>query len=358
MREQTIKQTLLVVDDEKTNLHIMEQILHKEYQLHFATSGQEAIALALQYKPDMILLDVVMPEMDGFETCRQLKQNPALQNIPVIFVTGMSDIANEYQGFKLGAVDYISKPVSPPIVLARIKNHLSLVSIQALQDTQLEIVRRLGRAAEYKDNETGLHVIRMSHYSMLLSRAAGMTTEQQELILHAAPMHDVGKIGIPDHILLKPGRLSPEEWHMMSQHPQIGADIIGTHPSPILQLAHQIALTHHERWDGKGYPNQLQKEQIPLVGRIIAIADVFDALTTKRPYKAEWPVQDAVNYMLKSSGSHFDPELIVLFYQLLPDFIDIKQQWSEQSQTIEAQAVNRKASVHAFKQPYIPKLLD
>ncbi|HEX7026418.1 MAG TPA: response regulator, partial [Gammaproteobacteria bacterium] len=189
---------VLVVDDQPDNLHVMKQILTQHYQLLFAKDGERALALAEQQHPNLILLDVMMPGMDGFETCKRLKQNKQTRNIPVIFVTAMSDIEDEAYGFELGAVDYIAKPVSAAIVRARVKTHLSLVSVNEIHETRLEIIRRLGRAAEYKDNETGLHVIRMSNYSMLLGKACGMPDHEAELLLHAAPMHDIGKIGIPD----------------------------------------------------------------------------------------------------------------------------------------------------------------
>lgn len=320
---------ILVVDDEPNNLQVINQILAKYYHLLFAKNGNRAIELAQQQQPQLILLDVMMPDMDGFETCRRLKQDPATAKIPVIFVTAMSDIEDEYQGFELGAVDYITKPISPATVRARVRTHLSLVSINELQDTRLQIIQRLGRAAEYKDNETGLHVIRMSHYSMLLARAAGMTEEEQDLILHAAPMHDVGKIGIPDHILLKPDKLDNDEWQKMQTHASMGADIIGKHDSPLLNMAYIIASTHHEKWDGSGYPEGLSGTNIPLVGRIVAIADVFDALTSVRPYKNAWPVDEAIEHMVSCRGSHFDPHLIDLFLTILPEILHIKEKWAE-----------------------------
>jgi putative two-component system response regulator len=322
---------ILVVDDEPNNLQVMNQVLVKKYQLLFAKSGQRAIELARQQKPQLILLDVMMPDMDGFEVCRLLKLDEATCNIPVIFVTAMLDVEDESRGFELGAVDYITKPISPATVRARVATHLSLVSVKELQQTRMQIIQRLGRAAEYKDNETGLHVIRMSHYSMLLAKAFGITEYEQNLILHASPMHDVGKIGVPDKILLKPGKLDADEWAIMQTHAQTGADIIGLHDSPLLSMARIIALSHHEKWDGSGYPNHLAGEDIPLVGRIVAIADVFDALTTIRPYKKAWTTDDALEYMLSCSGSHFDPELISLFAQIMPAILEVKAKWAEES---------------------------
>jgi putative two-component system response regulator len=320
---------VLVVDDQPDNLHVMKQILMQHYQLLFAKDGDRALALAAEQNPDLILLDVMMPGIDGFETCKRLKQEKKTRHIPVIFVTAMSDIEDEAYGFELGAVDYIAKPVSAAIVRARVKTHLSLVSVNEIHETRLEIIRRLGRAAEYKDNETGLHVIRMSNYSMLLGKAAGMPDSDAELLLHAAPMHDIGKIGIPDSILLNPGKLSKEEWVVMRRHPEIGAEIIGKHKSRLLEWARIIALTHHEKWDGTGYPKGLAGKDIPLIGRVVAVADVFDALTTERPYKKAWPVQEALDYLNDQRGRHFDLELVELFMSILPQVFEVKEKWAE-----------------------------
>jgi putative two-component system response regulator len=261
----------------------------------------------------------MMPGMTGLEVCRQLKQNPQTAALPVIFVTALSDSKDEAEGFAAGAVDYISKPVSPPIVLARVP-HLSLVRVEELVETRLQIIQRLGRAAEFKDNETGLHVIRMSHYSRLLALAAGYGERFADELLNAAPMHDIGKIGIPDAILLKPGKLDADEWNIMRSHAEIGARIIGEDKSSLLQMAATIALSHHERWDGTGYPQGLQGEAIPLAARIVAIADVFDALTSKRPYKHAWTVDEAFALIASEAGKHFDPALAACFLGLRPSW--------------------------------------
>jgi putative two-component system response regulator len=219
--------------------------------------------------------------------------------------------------------------VNPAIVKARVATHLSLVQADELKRSQLEIIHRLGRASEYKDNETGLHVIRMSHYAKLLSVAAGFSEQAADRLFQAAPMHDVGKIGIPDQIMLKPGPLNESEWDIMRRHPKIGEEIIGEHDSTLLQDARIISLTHHEKWDGTGYPNQLRGKEIPLIGRIISIVDVFDALTTARPYKVAWTVEDALAYIQRESGKHFDPELVDLFMKNISGILKIKQQWEE-----------------------------
>lgn len=324
------RQLLLLVDDEATNLQVLRHILQEDYRLLFAKDGAKALEMAERERPDLILLDVMMPGMTGYEVCQALKLQPELESIPVIFVTALADVADETRGFSVGAVDYITKPVSPPVVRARVRTHLSLVRMDELRQTRLQIVQRLGMAAEYKDNETGLHVIRMSHFSKVLALAAGLSETAAEELLNAAPMHDVGKIGIPDAVLRKPGKLDEQEWAVMRQHVEIGARIIGEHPSGLLRTAQRIALTHHEKWDGSGYPNGLSGEDIPLEGRIVAIADVFDALTSVRPYKAAWSVENAVALLQRESGRHFDPHLVELFVQQLPAILEIKERWAEQ----------------------------
>lgn len=324
-----LKAKILVIDDEPNNLQVLKLILQDSYQLIFAKNGVRGIELACEHKPNLILLDVMMPSINGFETCRRLKAIPEVENIPVIFVTAMTDVGDESKGFEVGAVDYITKPVSAPIVKARVKTHLSLVSVNEILQTRIEIIRRLGRAAEYRDNETGKHVIRMSHYSEILARAAGLPADDCEAILHASPMHDIGKIGIPDYVLLKPGPLDDAEWEIMRRHTTFGAEIIGKHNSLLLETARSIAETHHERWDGKGYPLGLKGEEIPMTSRIVTVADVFDALTTKRPYKEEWPIEKAVAYIENKSGSQFDPELGPLFLSLMDEVLEIREQWKE-----------------------------
>jgi putative two-component system response regulator len=318
--------TLLAVDDEPLNLQVLRQILQQDYQLLFARDGEKALSLAQSERPDLILLDIMMPGLTGLETCKRLKQNPDTQHIPVIFVTALAEDSDETEGFAVGCVDYISKPVSPPIVLARVKAQLSLVSAEMLRETRLQIIQRLGRAAEYKDNETGLHVIRMSHYAREIALAAGMSWADAEELFNAAPMHDVGKMGIPDAILQKPGRLTPDEWEIMKQHARIGAEIIGEDKSSLLQTARRIALSHHEKWDGSGYPQGLVGEAIPVEARIVALADVFDALTSKRPYKEPWTVEATMDYIVAHSGKQFDPELVKALENALPKMIGIRAQ--------------------------------
>jgi putative two-component system response regulator len=334
--------TILVVDDAPENIDVMVGILGHDYHIKAAINGARALKLARESAPDLILLDVMMPDMDGYEVCRQLKDDPATRDIPVIFVTAKNDVKDEALGFSLGAVDYIAKPVSPPIVQARVKTQLALYHqnrlledkvhqrTRELHDSRLELIRRLGRAAEFKDNETGMHVIRMSHYAHLLARAVGMSRADSELILQASPMHDVGKIGIPEHILCKPSALTPDEWAIMRKHPEMGAQIIGDHDSEVLQMAKAVALAHHERWDGSGYPYGLAGEQIPFAARIVAIADVFDALTTPRPYKPAWSVERALAEIQAQSGKHFEPRLVQAFMNSLSDILAIKEKYGEE----------------------------
>ncbi|MEW9796622.1 response regulator [Alteromonas sp. CYL-A6] len=321
--------TILLVDDEPVNLRVLRQLLDKDYNLVFAKNGEEALRLAHDQAPDLILMDVMMPGLTGFETCQRLKADDATRSIPVIFVTALSDEHDEAEGFNVGGVDYITKPISAPVVRARVKTHLSLVQSDELKRTRLQVVQRLGRASEYKDNETGMHVLRMSHYSRILALGYGFSEEQAEILLHAAPMHDIGKIGIPDSIMLKPGKLTDDEFAVMKTHPQIGAEIIGECDSDLLVIAKSVALTHHEKWDGSGYPNGLAGEDIPIEGRIVAVADVFDALTSKRPYKEAWSVEKTMEFMRSQRGKHFEPRLIDLLDAHLDEILEIKARWQE-----------------------------
>lgn len=315
------RKTLLIVDDEPVNLNVLRTLLSNDYELLFAKDGERALTLAQTERPDLILLDIMMPALSGYEVCAALKSEPATRGIPVIFITALSDADDEARGLELGAVDYITKPVNPAIARARVRTHLSLVHLDELKSTRLAIVQRLGRAAEYKDNETGMHVIRMSHASQILALAAGCSADWSETLLHAAPMHDVGKIGIPDAILQKPGKLDTDEWEIMKRHAAIGAEILGDDDSELLRMAKAIALGHHEKWDGSGYPRGLKGTEIPLEARIVAIVDVFDALTSERPYKQAWPVEQAVEHIRAQSGQHFDPDLVQVFQRCLPEII-------------------------------------
>ncbi|MDN3649663.1 response regulator [Reinekea marina] len=323
------KQRILAVDDEPTNLRVLNKVLGDTYKLIFAKSGQEAIRLVEKDSPDLILLDVMMPDVTGYDVCKTLKANPKFKHIPIIFITALSDPDDEAEGLNIGAADYISKPISPAVVKARVKTHLSLVDAQVLRDTRLQVIQRLGRASEYKDNETGMHVMRMSHYSKVIALNAGFSEQAADNLFHAAPMHDIGKIGIADAIMLKPGKLTEEEFETMKNHPQIGAEILGDSDSDLIELAKVVSMTHHEKYDGSGYPNKLKGEDIPIEGRIVAIADVFDALTSVRPYKDAWPVEQAISFIESQKGLHFDPVLVDVFVQNLDEVLVIKERWKD-----------------------------
>ncbi len=341
------KKTILVVDDVTENLDLLVASLSPTYRVTFATNGPDALQTAQSIPaPSLILLDILMPGMDGYEVCRRLKSDLRTRDIPVIFVSALTEPQDEARGLELGAVDYLHKPCNPAIVRQRVNIHLQLhnqhlalesmvrTRTRELQETRIEIVRRLGRAAEYRDNETGMHVVRMSQACEKLALAVGVPPPQAELLSLAAPMHDIGKIGIPDRILLKPAPLSEEEWTLMRRHPLIGAEIIGEHDSELLATARTLALTHHERWDGSGYPQGLAGEEIPLEGRIAAVCDVYDALTSERPYKDAWPHEAAVNYLQNRSGIDFEPRLVSHFVELLPEIKQLRARYRDPSDAV------------------------
>ncbi|SLM32914.1 Response regulator receiver modulated metal dependent phosphohydrolase [Desulfamplus magnetovallimortis] len=330
MNKDSETKTILIVDDVPENIDLLADILNTKYITKAAISGEKALKILKSgAKIDLALLDINMPSMDGYELCMRIKKDTKLQRIPVIFITASNENQDEIKGFDVGGVDYITKPVNPAIVLRRVKTHLSLVHMDELQKTSLLVIQQLGKAAEFKDNETGLHVIRMSHYSRIIAEKLSNAHEWTNLVFRASPMHDVGKIGVPDNILLKPGPLNDNEWKIMRRHPRMGYQIIGGHDSKLLKLASEIALSHHEKWNGTGYPGGLKGDEIPLSGRIVAIADVFDALTTKRPYKEAWAVERAIDHIKKESGSHFDPELVPLFLSSMGEVLAVRDQWGE-----------------------------
>lgn len=338
------KPTVLVIDDTPSNLDVLTGILKDTYQVKVAINGHIGIKIAKTVpQPDLILLDIMMPDIDGFEVCRQLKSQPNTAHIPIIFVTAKIDPEDEVKGLSLGAVDYLTKPITPQIALQRVKTHIALYDQQRALFSQvkektreinlgkLETLNILGRAAEFKDNETGMHVMRMSHYCEVLAKALGMTDEDAETLRDAAPMHDIGKIGIPDSVLLKPGKLDADEWITMQKHVEYGVEILGRQSdSKLMQMAIQVAQYHHEKWDGTGYPNQISGEEIPLVGRIAAVADVFDALTAERPYKRAWSVDEALNLFKEQKGKHFDPRIVELLFENLPEILAIKERFKDE----------------------------
>jgi putative two-component system response regulator len=339
-----MSETILIVDDTPENLLVLSEILKPFYKVKVANSGTKALNLIASGDiPDLILLDIMMPEINGYEVCKKLKNDPLTRNIPIIFVTALSDCTDEAEGLGLGAVDYITKPINAAIVLARVKTQVSLLQYQRDLEqklherteeivlTRMEVIRQLGRAAEFKDNETGTHILRMSAYTRIISRNIGLDNVRAELIFLSAPMHDIGKIGTPDYILKKDGALSPEEWEIVKQHPVQGANIIGNHQSALLQTARIVALSHHEKFDGTGYPYKIKGFDIPLAGRIVAIADVFDALTSTRPYKEPWSLERAVEYLVEQKGKHFDPELVDAFLSSLDEIKEIMEQFQDAS---------------------------
>jgi len=325
MTAQATPATILIVDDIPQNISLLNAALLDDYIIKAATGGAKGIEICLSMPIDLILLDVMMPGMDGFETCRRLKEHPQTSAIPIIFVTAKGEVKDESTGFAIGAVDYINKPISAAIVRARVKTHLALYNqnrtleklvherTAELNKTRLEILHRLGSAGEYRDNETGQHVGRVCHYSRIIAQALALSESEAELIYNAAALHDTGKIGIPDSILFKPGKLDEDEWKVMRTHCEIGEKIIGSGQNRLLKAAATVALTHHERWDGSGYPSGLKGGDIPLYGQIVSIVDMFDALTSQRPYKIPWPVADAVAEINRCRGGHFDPEIVDAF---------------------------------------------
>jgi putative two-component system response regulator len=334
--------TILVADDVAANVALLGHALEAIYEVRIAHDGGSALQEARREPlPDLILLDVMMPGIGGLDACRALHEDPLTRHIPVVFVTALGEVADEEHGFEAGAVDYLTKPVHPALLRARVRTHLDIADQRRaleslvrertaeLAETQLEIVRRLGRAAEYRDNHTGMHVIRMSRMTELLGRAWGLDERETSLLLNASPMHDIGKIGVPDRVLLKPGILGAADWQLLRSHTTMGAAIIGEHRSALLREARIIALSHHEKWDGTGYPGGLAGEAVPLSGRLAALADVFDALTSERPYKRAWRVDEAVALIRAESGKHFEPRLIRVFDEVLPELLRCREQYPD-----------------------------
>ncbi|GLI33509.1 HD domain-containing phosphohydrolase [Desulforhabdus amnigena] len=349
---------ILVVDDEYHNLFLMHGFLVPlGYEVSISSDGEEAIEFARKGAFDVILLDINMPEMDGFEVLARLRSGEETKFVPVVMVTGQGEVEHRVRALELGADDFLTKPVDWMELKARVR---SLVKVKAyhdhmmnhqrkleeevnrrtlelrrateklheahnkLKEASLDTIYRLSRAAEFRDEDTGGHIKRMSEYAAAVGRKMGLNEKTVEGILYAAPMHDVGKIGIPDRILLKPGKLDAEEWEIMKQHTLMGARILEGASGGFISLAAVIALTHHEKWNGKGYPRGLSGTQIPLVGRVVAIADVFDAMTSKRPYKEPFPVEKAFRIIEESRGSHFDPAVVDAFTAIKDEILEIK----------------------------------
>ena len=341
---------ILIVDDEPANLKLLDKMLGGQgYQdLVLIDDPRMVIDSYKEKRPDLILLDINMPHLDGYQVMEQLKalNDPLLP--PIIILTAQHGKDYLLRALRAGARDFITKPFDRNELLMRARNLLeaqlahrlthdqkSILEemvrerTEEINKTRLQIVQRLGMAAEYRDEETGNHILRMSHISTLLAKNIGWNEEDCELMLLASPMHDIGKIGIPDHILLKPGKFEPNEWEIMKTHATIGGKLLEGDDSDLMHMARTIALTHHEKWDGSGYPNGLAGNAIPLAGRIAALADVFDALTSERPYKKAWTTEAAVELIKENSGKQFDPDLVNVFLQQLPDIAAICKRFSE-----------------------------
>lgn len=351
---------ILVVDDTKTNIDVLEGILSNDYDVCVALNGKKAIELTEKIRPDLILLDVMMPEMDGYETLRIMREKNILQGIPVIFLTAKADSKSEQTGLDLGAVDYITKPFNPALVTLRIKNQLQLKQqrdhLHELVDEKTADLRRtlkvmltsLGSLAEYRDPETGEHIKRTQIIVQRIAEelqknpkfADTITPEYIENLATAAPLHDIGKVGIHDRILRKPGTLTQDEREIMMQHPQMGYDVLQEatkelHDSPMVRIAAEMALGHHEHWNGEGYPNHKKENDIPIGARIMAVADVYDALVSKRPYKEPYPHKVAVEEIIKGRGTQFDPDVVDAFLSIAEQLPEIYEQFKDTSSSEE-----------------------
>jgi putative two-component system response regulator len=367
LQDASARQTVLIVDDTPENLTVLGELLQPYYRVRVASSGARALAASVTApRPDLILLDVMMPEMDGYAVLSRLRDNPETSSIPVIFVTALDATDDEMRGLELGAADYITKPVRPTIVLARVRGQLELKQARdRMRDEnawlEAEVTRRmrenemiqdvsmraLASLAETRDNETGNHILRTQGYVEVLCRQMASTGKHPEalsekhikLITKAAPLHDIGKVGVPDHILLKPGKLTDDEWVVMRQHAAMGAEALrrALHgqadktPFEFLQTAMDIARYHHEKWDGSGYPEGLKGNAIPLSARLMALADVFDAIINRRVYKAPMTMEAAVAIIHDGRGTHFDPDVVDAFAARLDDFRNIAERFSERA---------------------------
>ena len=368
------KATILVVDDTPDNLILISGLLKDIYKIKVANSGERCLKIAGEdHAPDLILLDIMMPGMDGYEVCNRLKNNPKTRDIPVIFLTAKAQTEDEQYGLELGAVDYITKPISPSIVLARVKNHLALKTasdflrdknvflehevekrfheVMAIQDATIQVVTSL---AETRDPETGNHIRRTQFYVKALAEklsshprfAKELSPNEIQIMYKSAPLHDIGKVGIPDHILLKPGRFTPEEFEIMKTHTTLGRDAIERAEKQLgmkvdfLRVAKQIALSHQEKWDGSGYPQGLAGDDIPLAARLMAVADVYDALISRRVYKEGMPHEGALDIMRKGRGSHFDPDILDAFMEMHETMQSIAAQYADSDDELEEKRVN------------------
>ena len=342
---------ILIIDDEPINLTILSKLLARQgyTQLVLIRDSREALDRYREMRPDLILLDIFMPHLDGYQVMEQLNalNDPLLP--PIIIISAQSGREFRLKALGSGARDFVANPFDQDELLMRVRNLLDVhlahrllydqkavledmvrVRTEALQETRLQVVRRLGRATELRDCDTGMHIIRMSKISAALARHHGWSMADCELMLHASPMHDVGKIGIPDAILRKPGKLDLDEWAVMKTHTTLGADILRDDANDLLQLASVIAVSHHEKWDGSGYPNGLSEDAIPEAGRIVAVADVFDALSNDRCYKKAWSIEKVTQLFQEERGKHFDPDLVDILIAHMAEFVQINYQYRDE----------------------------
>ncbi len=350
MAELTRSASILIVDDNPANVALLETMLENDgcENVTSTTDSRDVLPLYRENKFDLILLDLQMPHMDGFEVMERLSSEIKNDYVPVLVLTAYGDPKTRVRALESGAKDFITKPIQAPETMQRIRNMLEVRSLynyqrsqaerleeqvrhrtQELHDTQMEVIRRLSAAGEYRDNETGNHIFRISQSCHVLARAIGLDEHRCELLRHAGPLHDVGKIGIPDRILLKPGALDDAEWEIMKTHTVIGAKILGEHEYEVLVLAREIALRHHERWDGEGYPGGQKGEETSIEARVVAVCDVFDALTSKRPYKEAWTIQEAARYLSENAGRRFEPRLVNAFIEVLPQISAIRHEYAD-----------------------------
>lgn len=350
VKDKIHRASILIVDDNPVNVTLMRKILENDGYSDIAstTDPVEVRGLYREKLFDLILLDIHMPELSGFDVMAQLKQDFPKDYLPILVLSADQSEDARHLALSSGAKDFINKPFERLEVLLRVRNILEVRLLhkevlgqnqqleervkertKQLYDTQVNLIRCLGKAAEYRDNETGMHVIRMSETSAILARQLGLDEHECEIIRHASPMHDIGKIAIPDSILLKQGKLTEEEWAVMKSHAELGAEILSDQDSELLGTAALLARTHHERWDGSGYPNGLRGEEIPLLTRIVTVCDVFDALTSERPYKHAWTVEQALIYMKDKAGEAFDPHVVENFEKILPQVLEIRSIYSD-----------------------------
>ncbi len=338
---------ILVADDSEDIRNLFGIMLKKNYDVKFAVNSDETLAAAdTDPLPDLILLDVEMPELNGYEVCARLKANPALAHIPVIFVTARTDPKDQAQGLMAGAVDYIVKPISAPITLLRVRTQLALVDqrrtleeqiaarTEELHETRLELIRRLARAMEIREGGVTNRVLRVGEYVALLCQSLGLKNKVTEILSQAAPLYDIGKMGVPEDILKKTDTLNDKEWEEVRKHPEIGAGIIGEHKDPLLEQARVMALTHHERWDGSGYPKKLKGNEIPVPGRIMALADAFEAMTATQRHRSPVSSMDALEKISADSGKQFDPSVVAAFMKVVKEFDEVRVKYKDELEGI------------------------